>query len=160
MSPLLTSPQRVQKNQYQLILQGKERQLEFRGSTGGRQRRRGSSREVRDPRHNMHVVAQLKVTDTTPSVTAHYEVCRPRGCRAPTFLGVFIHQEDGGLQGFFYRWLNWQTKCTNAKICCPAISIDSSRSSFWQPISRPFSAAELHFTFAFSLPVCYLLFLL
>lgn len=106
--------------------------MEFRGSTGGRQRRRGTSREVRDPQHNMHVVAQLKVTNMTPSVTTHYEVCRPQSCRAPTFQGILIHKEEGGLQGFFYWWLNWQTlrgllvfdvvggkKCTNTKSGAP-----------------------------------------
>lgn len=36
--------------------------MEFKGRTRGRQRQRGTSREVRDPQRNMHVPAQLKVT--------------------------------------------------------------------------------------------------
>lgn len=52
--------------------------MEFKGRTRGRQRQRGTRREVRDPKHNMHVLAQLKVTNMNLSVTTDYEVSRPR----------------------------------------------------------------------------------
>lgn len=47
--------------------------MEFKGRTRGRQRRRGSRGEVQDPKHNMHVLAQLKVTNMNLSVTTDYE---------------------------------------------------------------------------------------
>lgn len=48
--------------------------MEFKGRSRGRQRQRGSGREVPDPKHNMHVLAQLKVTDMNLSVTTDYGV--------------------------------------------------------------------------------------
>lgn len=61
--------------------------MEFKGRTRGRQRQRGTCREVRDPKHNMHVLAQLKVTDMDLSVIADYKVSGPRSHRRLLYKG-------------------------------------------------------------------------
>ncbi len=66
-----------------------ERQLEFKGRTRRRQRQRGTSREAWDPRHNMHVPAQLKVTNMNLSEATDYKVSTPHSYWGLTFKWVF-----------------------------------------------------------------------
>ena len=54
--------------------------MEFRVRSRRRQRQRGKSVEMQDPERNMHVLAQLKVTNMNLSVTTDYEVSGPHSC--------------------------------------------------------------------------------
>ena len=75
LSPLLTPPQRVQKKSMGIdFREGGERGWNSREGAGGRQRQRATGGEVRDPKRNMHVMPQLKVTDVNLSVTTDYGV--------------------------------------------------------------------------------------
>lgn len=66
--------------------------MEFKGRTGGRQRQRGTSREVQDTEHNMCVLAQLKVTNMDLSVTTDYGVSRPHGNVGLTYTKIRISE--------------------------------------------------------------------
>lgn len=72
-----STPESAEKSIAIDFQEGEKRRLEFKGRSRKRQRRRGASREVWDPERNMHVPAQLKVTNMNLSVTADYEVSGP-----------------------------------------------------------------------------------